>query len=306
MSTVKTPGQPKDRDAHNGILMIMAAVMLFAVMDAISKYLTAFYPVPQILWIRFTSFTVLAAVVLGPRLRLGLVKTARPGIQILRGLLLPIASAFFVLGTRTLAMADASAITFVAPLLITLLAVVFLGEHVGLRHWLAILAGFLGVLIIIRPGTTVFTWASVLPLCAAACTAVYQVLTRRIAGRESVYTSAFYPGLVGALMFSLALPWAWTPIASPAHLGLLVLAGAISACSHLLMVQAYDRAPASRLAPFSYSQMIWATATGYWVFGTFPDGGTLLGIAVLCVAGVYLATHLGRTGSVIGKEAGGR
>ena len=295
-------------DGHHtrrGIALIMAASVLFAAMDAISKYLTAFYPVGLILWVRFGTFTLLVALTLGPRLRLGLVKTTRPGVQILRGLLLPSASAFFVWSTRTLPIADASAITFVGPLLITMMAVVFLGERVGTPHWLAILAGFGGVLIIIRPGSSVFAWASLLPLATASCTAVYQVLTRRIAGQESVYTSVFYPGFVGALMFSLSLPWTWTPIATPTHLGLMVLGGVLSACSHLLLIKAYGCAPASRLAPFSYSQMIWATVAGYLVFGTFPDGGTLLGIGVLAASGLYLATHLGRVGQVAPVKVGG-
>lgn len=280
---------------RRGILLILATGLLFAVMDAISKYLTRFYPVSLILWVRFGSFTLLIAAVLGPRLGLDVIKTTRPGVQILRGLLLPAASGLFVLSTRTLDIADASAITFVAPLIITVLAVFFLGERVGTRHWLAIVAGFIGVLIIIRPGSSVFAWPSLLPLGTAACTAVYQVLTRRISGQESVYTSVFYPGLIGTLVFSLALPWTWTPIALPGHLALMVLAGLIGACGHLLLIKAYDCAPASRLAPFGYGQLIWATAAGYIAFGSFPDGGTLLGIAVLAAAGVYLATHLGRT-----------
>ncbi len=298
--------QADGHDTRRGIALVMAAVMLFAAMDAISKYLTSFYPVGLILWVRFCTFTLLIALTLGPRLRLSLVTTTRPGVQILRGLLLPSASAFFVLSTRTLAIADASAITFVGPLLITVLAVIFLGERVDVRHWLAILAGFGGVLIIIRPGSSVFAWTSLLPLATAACTAVYQVLTRRIAGHESVYTSVFYPGFLGALMFSLTLPWTWTPIASPAHLALMVLGGVISACSHLLLTRAYGCSPASRLAPFSYSQMIWATAAGCVMFATFPDGATLLGIAVLVTSGLYLATHLGCARPLTGAASVGR
>jgi drug/metabolite transporter (DMT)-like permease len=131
------------------------------------------------------------------------------------------------------------------------------------------------------------------------------VLTRRIAGQESVYTSVFYPGMLGALMFSLALPWTWKPIASPTHLGLMVLGGVISASSHLLLIKAYGCAPASRLAPFSYSQMIWATVAGFVVFGTFPDGGTLLGIGVLAASGLYLATHLGRAAQAVPAKLSG-
>lgn len=279
---------------RRGILLMSAAVLLFACMDAISKHLTRFYPVSFILALRFLAFTLLIAAVKGPRMGLGLIKTARPGIQVLRGLLLPAASMFFVLAMRTLPIAEASAITFVAPLLITLLAVMFLGERVGVRHWLAMLAGFGGVLVIIRPGSDLFTWAALLPLGAALSSAVYQVLTRRVAGLESVYTSVFYPGFVGMLAFGLTLPWTWTPVQHAGHLALLLLAGLLGAAGHLLMIKAYDCAPASRLAPFGYSQMIWATIAGYGVFGSFPDFWSLVGIAVLAAAGIYLATHLGR------------
>ena len=156
----------------------------------------------------------------------------------------------------------------------------------------AIFLGFVGVLIIIRPGSGVFTWASLLPLCTAISTACYQVLTRRIAHRESVYTSIFYPGFGGMLIFGLLLPFSWTLPQSALHVVLLVLVGVIGTSSHLILIKAFDHASASRLAPFTYSQMIWATVMGYFVFGNFPDFWSLAGIAILAACGIYLVTHL--------------
>jgi drug/metabolite transporter (DMT)-like permease len=206
----------------------------------------------------------------------------------------PVSSICFILALKYLPIAEASSITFISPMIVALLAVVFLGEKVERSHWLAILAGFLGVLIIIRPGTGVFVWASLFPLGSAFTTAIYQVLTRRIAGLESVFTSIFYPGFIGLLTFSLILPSAWTVPQSGLHLALLITAGLLSAASHLILIKAFDYAPASRLAPFTYSQMVWATLMGYLVFGNFPDFWSLAGIFILAAGGIYLATHLRR------------
>lgn len=282
---------PEHHGTGRGIVLISIAVMLFAIMDAVSKYLTRFYPVSYILWVRFLVQTLAIIAVLAPRLGWRLVRTARPGIQILRGILQPVSSVCFILAIKYLPIAEASAITFVSPMIVALLAVVFLGEKVARSHWLAILAGFIGVLIIIRPGTEVFAWAALFPLAAALTTAIYQVLTRRIAGLESVFTSIFYPGFIGLLAFSLTLPNAWTLPLSAWHIALLIMAGLLSASSHLILIKAFDYAPASRLAPFTYSQMVWATLMGYFVFGNFPDFWSLIGIGILAAGGIYLATH---------------
>lgn len=284
-----------DRRTHRGILLISIAVILFAVMDAISKYLTRFYPVTNILWARYLFHTLAIVAVLSPRLGWRLVRTARPGIQVIRGVLLPASSMAFVLAIKYMPIAEASSITFASPMIVALLAVAFLEEKVARNQWFAIVAGFLGVLIIMRPGTGVFVWASLLPLGVALMMAIYQVLTRRIAGLESVYTSIFYPGLIGLLIFSLTLPYTWTPPQSALHLALLGLAGIIGASSHLILIKAHDYAPASRLAPFTYSQMVWATALGYLVFGNFPDFWSLIGITILAAGGIYLATDARNT-----------
>ena len=275
-----------------GVMLISIAVLLFAVMDAISKYLTRFYPVTNILWARYLAHTLLIVVVLGPRLGWRLVRTSHPAIQILRGILLPVTSLFFVFAVKYMPIAEASSITFVSPMMITAMSVVFLKEKVGRSQGLAILAGFLGVLIIIRPGTGVFAWASLLPLGCALAMSSYQMLTRRIAGLESVYTSIFYAGFIGLLLLSLTLPFTWTAPQNAFHLMLLGSSGIVGASSHLILIKAYDYASASRLAPFSYSQLVWVTLIGYLVFGGFPDGWSLLGIVIIAAGGIYLATRL--------------
>ena len=177
------------------MLLISIAVILFAVMDTISKYLTRDYPVTNVLWARYLFHTLLVIAVIAPRHGTVLVRTNRFGLQAVRGLMLAGASLLFVTAIKYMPLAEATAIQFISPLLVTLLAVIFLKEKVDLSRWLAILAGFSGVLIIIRPGSGIFTWASLLPLGTAILFASYQVLTRHFAGRESPYTLIFYPGM---------------------------------------------------------------------------------------------------------------
>lgn len=273
------------------MLMIMAAVLLFAVMDSISKYLTQFYPVLSVVWARYLLHTVLVVVVLGPRLGFSLVRTRRPRAQFARGALLTAATLFFVAALKHMPIAEATAIQFLAPLLVTAMAVVVLNEKVELARWVAIACGFVGVLIIIRPGSGVFTWASLLPLATAACFASYQILTRRLAGIESSYTSLFYTGLVGAVLLSIPLPYAWSPPQSGAHLALFALIGILGGLGHLILIKAYDLAPASSLAPFSYTQLIWVTAAGYLAFDNIPDFWSFAGMGILMASGIYTAMH---------------
>lgn len=284
-------GSFAQRRTRRGALMIMTAVAMFVVMDSISKYLSRFYPVPAIVWARFVFHLLLVVIALGPRLGLRLARTERLGAQLVRGLLLAGSTLFFVFGIKQMPLAETSSITFVAPVLVTLMAAFILKEKVELARWLAVAGGFVGVLIIIRPGSGVFTWASVLPLGCATCFACYQILTRRLANLESPYTSIFYSGLVGSVIMSLALPYVWTWPQSVSHALLFVLIGIFGGLSHLILIKAYDCAPASKLAPFSYTQLIWVIVVGYLVFGDFPDHWSLIGIAVIVASGIYIATH---------------
>ena len=169
-----------------------------------------------------------------------------------------------------------------------------LKERVDLGQWLAIGFSFAGVLLIVRPGAGVFGWAALLPMGTALSMAIYQVLTRRIAGLESPYTSIFYPGLVGLVLFSVALPSTWTMPLAWWHVALMIVGGVVNAASHLTLIRAFEFAPASRLAPFSYTQIVWATLVAYLVFGDFPDAWSIAGIAVIVASGVYVAARVRR------------
>ncbi len=282
---------PPSQHTLRGVLMIMTAVAMFTLLDTIAKYLARFYPVPGIVWARYAFHLLLVVLFLAPRLRGRLVRTRRPGLQIVRGVVLAASSMFFFSALKFMPMAEASSITFIAPVLVTLGAAVLLKEKVESARWAAVCAGFIGVLIIIRPGSGVFSPVALLPLGTAACFAAYQVLTRKLAGVESPYTTLFYSGLVGTVMLAVVLPFAWVAPATPTHAALLVLMGLIGGGSHLILIRAYEHAPASRLAPFSYTQLGWVLVAGYVVFGDFPDGWSLAGIAVIAASAIYIATH---------------
>lgn len=286
--------------------MVMTAVAIFSVGDLMAKYLTRFYPIALVVWARFAFHLLLVVVALGPRYGRSLVRTNRLGAQITRGLLLVLGSIFFVSALKYMPLAETTAIAYLAPLLVTLMSVVFLKEKVEFARWVAVMCGFIGVLTIIRPGSNVFTWAVLLPIGNAIAFASYQILTRRLAGLESPYTSIFYAGLVGTVLMSLVLPGVWVPPQSVLHAALFVGIGTLGGFGHLILIKAYDHAPASRLAPFSYSQLIWVAAIGFFAFGDFPDAWSLLGIAILVASGIYIASHQRRSERRLFSEAENR
>ena len=280
----------------------MTAVVIFSLIDFLSKYLARFYPITVVVWARYAFHLLLVVVVLGPRYGLALVRTARPGTQIMRGLLLAMASVLFVSALKYLPLAESTAIAYLAPLLVTVMSVLFLKEKIEPARWIAVLCGFVGVLTIIRPGSSVFTWAVFLPMGNALAFAAYQILTRRLAGLESPYTSIFYSGLIGTLLLSAILPYSWVAPQNALHAALLVILGMLGGLGHLILIKAFEHAPASRLAPFSYSQLIWVTALGYVAFGDFPDNWSLAGIAILVASGIYTATHQRKTDRLLNGE----
>jgi drug/metabolite transporter (DMT)-like permease len=274
-----------------GILMIMTAVAMFTMMDSMAKYLSRFYPVPGIVWARYAFHLLFVVMILGPRMRLRLVRTRHLGLQIVRGMLLAASSMFFFSALKFMPMAEASSISFVAPMLATLLGIFLLKEKVEPARLVAVAAGFIGVLIIIRPGSGIFSWVAVLPLATAASFASYQILTRRLAGIDNPYTSLFYSGVVGTVMLATVLPFEWTTPKTLLHALMLPAIGFVGGLSHLILIRAYDQAAVSTLAPFSYTQLIWVILMGYLVFGDFPDHWSLIGIAVIMASGIYIATH---------------
>jgi drug/metabolite transporter (DMT)-like permease len=274
-----------------GILLIMAAVSTFAVLDTIAKYLSRTYPVPLIVWARYAFHTLFMVFVLGQTVGMGLVRTRRPALQLFRGLVLVVSSLLFFSAISLMPLAEASAITFVSPLLLTAMSVWILKERVRRSAWLAVGIGFVGVLIIVRPGGAVFTPAAALPLLTAACFALYQLLTRKLAGVDSTITTLFLGAIVGTVVMSLLVPLFWKAPENAWHALLFLATGALGAGGHFVLIRAFEYAPASVLAPFVYAQLVTVLILGYLVFGAFPDGPSLVGMAIIVASGAWIATH---------------
>ncbi|MDR1936068.1 MAG: DMT family transporter [Candidatus Accumulibacter sp.] len=274
--------------AGRGIVMALLATVAYAVVDALSKYQAREYPVMMIVWARyFVPLALLLAVFL-PRRGARMLRTAFPLVQAIRGVLLTAGTVFIVFAYRVMPMAEAQAISFIHPVLLTVLAVVFLGEKVSLAGWSAVLIGFSGVLIIVRPGGGLFTPAAFLPLGLALCFSSYQIFTRLIAGRENSLNSLFCVLLVGSLAMSVALPFSWSD-PTPKGLFFFALIGVSSGIGHFSTIKALELAPASLLAPFAYIQLLWVGILGVLAFGDFPDTITLFGMAVVVAGGLFVA-----------------
>ncbi|WP_047335874.1 DMT family transporter [Pseudomonas protegens] len=272
-----------------GIALICLAVLLFASHDTLSKYLSAFYPIVMVVWARYVVHTLLMLVVFVPRSGFSaVVRTKRPGLQLLRALCLIGTSLLFTTGLRYIPLAEATAVNFLAPLLVTALSVPFLGERVSRAQWLAVLTGFVGVLIVVRPGGALFTPAILLPLGSALCFGFYQLLTRKLSGVDSPTTSNFLTGILNSLVMSALLPFFWsTP--TLVHGLFMIGLGTCGMLGHMLLTQAFRHAAPAMLAPFSYGQILFAGLFGYLIFDHTPDQYALVGIAVICLSGLAVA-----------------
>jgi drug/metabolite transporter (DMT)-like permease len=284
---------PADRPLL-GIAFMLAAGALFTLLDTGVKWLTQDYSPVQVVWARYTGhMLVLGAYLLmlgWPRCRAIMASVESLPGQFVRGLLLLGASTFAFLAFRELPLLQVYVINFSAPLLVTVLAVPLLGERVNLGGGLAVVAGFLGVLIAVGPVDWRAQPAALLPFGMAFCFALYQLATRRFGRNDHPLASLFYAGLAGALASSLMVPFFWTPIAG-ADLPLFLVVGTLGALSQLGLIMAMRCAPASLVSPFLYLQIVWATLSGYLVFGDVPRLETYLGAVLIIGAGLYLATR---------------
>ncbi len=277
--------------ALRGTLLVVVAVGIFAVMDTIAKYLARSYPVSGVVWARYAANLLVILVFFAARGELGRLRTARPGLQFMRGLLLAAASLLYFTSLTVLPLAEAAAIGFVMPLFLALLAVPMLGERMDGARLAAVLAGLAGALVIVRPGAAAFTAYALLPIGMALCNALYQILTRKVAGVEHPLTSLVWGAIVGAVLLSFALPFAWVTPTDPWHWVLLGIIGVLASVGHFTLIRAYDYANATGLAPFFYTQLIWVMLLGWLVFGDFPDGWSLLGTGIIVASGIYLVGH---------------
>lgn len=284
-----------------GLLLLFGAMAILPIMDAMAKHLSATYPLLQISWARFFfHFLVLVPIVLVRR-RLSDLWPQRPLLQIVRGGLLLASTFCFFGGVSHMPLADTLAIFFISPLIVTLLAPKLLGEQVGMRRKIAVLIGFVGALVIIRPGLTVFQPAALFPIASGIIFALYSITTRKLAGTAPPLVTAAFTALLGAIVTSAMVPFVWVP-PTAWTMALMLSMGVIAATGHLFIVLAYERAEASLLAPLSYTEMISMVAVGYLVFGDFPDRWTLVGIVILVGSGTYISIREHRAGRRTGDE----
>lgn len=297
------PAGPRGAEAPlAGILLICLAVLSFVIMNTMVKHLSQTLPVPLIIWARY-FFHLVLIMVLFPRRLPTLLVSGRKGMQVLRSVLVLVATMFMFFAVSLMPLADVVAISFTAPLLVTGLSVPVLGEHVGPRRWAAVGAGFVGMLIIVRPGAGVFQWAALLPLGMAVCYATYQLITRKIRGAADPLNALFYTALVGAVATTLAVPFFWvTP--APLDWPLLVGTGLFGGLGHFAIIRAYEQARPAMIAPFSYTELIWAVLLGFFVFGDLPDAWTFGGGAIIVASGLYVLHRERGRAAVASSEPG--
>ena len=277
--------RPGDRPGL-AILLVLLAMFLLATMDAIAKHLTESLAIPQILGIRFAIFFCFALMLAAPRGIRETARSERPKLQILRGFILITEMSCFIYAFSLMPLADVHAIAAVSPLMVMAIAAIFLGERIGPRRWIAVGVGFVGVLIIIRPGGSVFDPISLIPLGAAFGWAVYQAMLRMVAAGDSPQTTTLYTAGVGILGFNLISPFVWRPPDLETWIGLITI-GILGSIGHFLLPVAYRLAPASTLQPFAYMMPLWAAVMGWLVFNHLPDQWTMIGGAVIIASGLY-------------------
>ncbi|MEH6755211.1 MAG: DMT family transporter [Alphaproteobacteria bacterium] len=267
--------------------MMCFAVACFATMNTFVKELRVQeLPLVEIIWGRY-FFHFLLVLLIFPRRIPTLLSGSDKGLQILRSVLVLSATACMFTALGFMPLADVIAITFIAPLLITALSVPFLGEHVGIRRWIAVFVGLVGMLVIVRPGGGLFEVAVILPIVVTMLHAAYQIVTRLISHRTDPITSVFYTAVVGAILMSAIVPFFWQ---TPSLIQWLMLLGAgfMGGLGHWAIILAYQRAEAPLVAPFAYTELIWATIFGLTFFGDFPDLWTFVGAGIIAASGIYI------------------
>jgi drug/metabolite transporter (DMT)-like permease len=271
-----------------GIALILASTVFLGVSDVTAKYLSATVPSIEIAWMRFLVFAMIMFPAMLPGSPLYALQSGRPGLQVMRGVALLSSSLFFISGLRFLPVAEASATGFVAPLFVTALSIFFLGESVGVRRWLATAVGLIGVLIILRPGSSAFHPAAFFPIVSALAWACTLIMTRMMSGRDRAITTMAYSSLTGVCIVSALVPLVWvTPSWHDILFGVVI--GIASTAGQWIVVLAFRYADASVLAPFSYTQLLWVSILGFLIFGEVPDIWTMTGAAFIVASGLYTA-----------------
>ncbi len=278
-----------------GILLMLAAMAVVPLMDGVAKHLSTSFPVLQVVWARYFFHLLILLPVALWRHGAGALLLKNPWLQIVRGGFLLGSTILFFAAIAVMPIADALALVFVAPLVVTALSPLVLGERVGPRRWTAVSLGFVGVLVIVRPGMSAFHSGMLLALGAGTVYALYSLATRKLSGSAPPLVTLAYTALLGALVMSAAVPAVWTR-PDAANLLWMALMGALAAGGHFLIIKSFEHAEASLLAPLAYSEIVMATVVGYLAFGDFPDLWTWAGIVIVIASGVYVSLRERRVG----------
>lgn len=258
----------------------------FSLCDTLAKLLTDEFHPFQVAWMRMLGLFIGVCFIIAQR-GTGVLRTPKPHLQILRGVVAASSATLFVFAINHVPLADAIAISFVAPFIVTIFGALLLKEPVGIRRWLAVLAGFIGMLVVIRPGMGVFHPAIFLVLIAAVFFAIRQLTSRWLSGVDPIITTVCYTAIVAFSILSLFQPFYWVTPSSGKTLWLILAMAATSAAGEILIIRALDIAHSVVLAPIHYTLIIWGTLYGLFVFGDLPDQWTLIGCGIIVVSGLY-------------------
>lgn len=291
------------RERLIGIALMCATVAVFACLDTTAKYLGARMDPLQVAWARYTSAFVLTLLISNPVTHPQLIKSRRPFLQIVRGILLVASTVLNFIALQWMQLDEVLSIIFTFPFIVAIASGPVLGEWIGWRRWTAIAVGFCGVLLITRPGLTAFNPGALFSLSSVICYGLYAVMTRVVSRSDSNQTSLFFNNAVGAVVMLPVIPFVWQTPANW-HLGALLLAtGVFGSFGHFLMIAGHRLAPAAVLSPFIYTQLIWVTILGYLVFDHLPSEWTLAGAAIVVGSGLYLLYRERRVGKATTSEA---
>ena len=284
---LRPPSRAPQQSALRGIVYLMGTIFMFGLLEATAKYVSASYPVPQVVWARLLFqvllFLPFVAVMGFP----AILRTRRPVLQLVRSGLMACATVTMFTTLTFIPLADANAIVYLSPVLVTALSVPLLGERVGIYRWCAVIVAFLGVLVIMRPGLGIVHWGASLALITALAYAFYQIVTRTLRQTDSPLTTMFYTPLVGVVVMSAVVPFYWVTPDLEGWL-LMALTGIFGGLGHFLLIKALDFVEASTLQPYQYLHILWAAVLGYFVFGDFPDLWTCIGAVLVLGSGLFI------------------
>jgi drug/metabolite transporter (DMT)-like permease len=297
-----TDATTQRRQRLTGIALMCCAVALFACLDATAKYLNTQMDSLAIAWARYTSAFLLTLIVSNPFTTPGLLRTAQPGLQIVRALILVGSTALNFLALRWLQLDEALSIIFTVPFIVAAVSGPMLGEWIGWRRWSAIAFGFCGVLVITRPGLGGMHPAAFFSLGAAICYGLYAVITRIVSRTDSNQTSLFYGNMIGALVMLPVIPFVWEQPSNWIIALMMAGTGILGSLGHFCLIAGHKLAPASVLSPFVYTQLVWVVILGFLVFDQVPSGWTMAGAAMVIGSGLYLLYRERKLGKTTTSE----